>query len=72
MLKEYLFGCIDTEGNGFGVNLDALPPFTPKELIDIWQQTGWLIQRSDLTESVLPKRYSFEEWIENKKQLTNN
>lgn len=64
LLKEYINAGIDTTGHGVWINLDAMSSFTPQEIIEIWESTGWLIQPTQKEESDLPRKLSFEEWLE--------
>lgn len=67
VLKEYMCLKIDGIGSGIWINLDAMSAFTPKEIFEIWQQTGWMMytspKPSDYPE---PKELTFEEFYKQK------
>jgi hypothetical protein len=71
-LKEYMFMKIDGKGKALWINLDAMESFTPKELFDIWNETGWLLSSTKRDPFLSPPReLTFEEYYQEKSNQIN-
>lgn len=62
-LREYMFMRIDGRMNTFWINIDAIPKYTPKDLIELFNATGMMLYNGS-EQPPPPEKLTFENWLE--------